>query len=178
VASAGATNIVLDPLCPTVPGGLLLTGNGAGCLSAVVSTTTTYVGGVSVCIPMPSPAPTSPVVVQCDPNPASQPCPSAGIDPRLVQATTDPLGNSLCCGQVNNTITTAPGADPVCFTTSSLSLFAVGQAVPTTPVPALGRTGWFGLGVVWMGILFAGIMEIRNRTSSRRASSSAGARLG
>jgi hypothetical protein len=145
VSSAGGTNIVLDTRCPTLPSGLLQQSNEAGCISAVVSTTAAYAGGVSVCIPMPSPAPFGPVaVVQCDPNPGNQPCPLAGIDSRLTQASTDPFGNPLCCGSVSDTVTTSPGTDPICFTTSSLSLFAVGQSVPAAPapVPALGRNGW------------------------------------
>ena len=158
VASAGGTNIVMDTRCPTLPSGLLQQSSGAGCISAVVSTTATYAGGVSVCVPMPSPAPSGPVaVVQCDPNPGSQPCPLAGIDSRLTQASTDPLGNPLCCGSVSDTVTTSPGADPICFTTSSLSLFAVGQAVPAAPapVPALGRNGLLAFFVLFA--LMAGL---------------------
>ncbi len=169
VATAGATNIVVDPLCPTVPAGLLAGGSPAGCVSAVVSTTAAYTGGVSVCIPMPSPAPTAPIVVQCDPNPGNQSCPLTGTDPRLVQAVTDPLGNPLCCGSVTDTVTTALGADPVCFTTTSLSLFAVGQAAatPAAPnVPALGPNGSLLAG---LALLLVGFLELRRRQRRRCA---------
>ena len=163
VTSEGGTNIVVDPHCPTVPSGLLTAGD---CLSAVVSTTAAYAGGVSVCLPMPSPAPTgSLAVVQCDPNPGNQPCPLADIDPRLVHATADPFGSPLCCGSVIDTVTTAPGADPVCFTTSSLSLFAVGQALPAAPVPALGPNGWVSFGALFVALI--GLLQIQSRLKKR-----------
>jgi len=168
VATAGGTNIVIDPLCPTVPVGLLASGSNAGCVSAVVSTTAAYAGGVSVCIPMPSPAPTAPIVVQCDPNPGNRPCPIGGIDPRLAQAATDPMGNPLCCGFVTNTVTTAPGADPVCFTTTSLSLFAIGQAATTPTAPSVPALGLNGSVVAGLALLLVGSFKLRRRLVRRR----------
>jgi hypothetical protein len=159
VAATGATNISLDPGCPTVPSGMLVAGGNGACMSEVVTTTAAYSGGVSVCIPLPTPAPSGNIsVLQCDANPSSQPCPVSGIDSRLTQATTDPQGNSLCCGYVTNSITTAPGADPICFTTSSLSLFAiVGQ---TATVPAMGWLPWLLASSL---VLMSGLVLLRRR---------------
>jgi hypothetical protein len=153
VTTAGATNVTLDPQCAAIPQGFIVAGDaGTSCLT--VTTTASYNGGVNVCIPVPPPVPTSPAVVQCDPNPTQAPCPIAGIDPRLDAGTFDPTGNPLCCGRVDSTITSAAGSNPICFTTAGLSLFAVGTAVsamPSTPAVGAPMVVWLAIGLALLG---------------------------
>ncbi len=141
VSQPGHTTLDMDTPCRNVPAGLLASSpDSSSCLA--ITTTATYGSGVDVCIPLPAQHQDQVnALFQCDPNPANLPCPIAGIDQRLVTAHQDHDGRSWCCGDVRGP---GPITDPMCVTTTGLSTFALGKALPAggtggVAVPALGR---------------------------------------
>jgi hypothetical protein len=158
VTQAGTTGFQLVDQCPWAPNGYF--GTSGRCL--VVSTTATYSGGVTVCIPSTSPPPASHTLIQCDPDPGFAPCPVAGQDSRLTTQTSDAYGAPLCCGDVGGTAT---WNDPICVTTQGLSTFAVGPAAPQSSVPALSDKR----PLLLVALLVTGLALLKARTSRASA---------
>jgi hypothetical protein len=132
VTTAGATQMTLTSMS-FASGSSLSAASGSTALS--VSTTASFSGGATVCVPTAGSNP-PPTVYQCDRGS----CP--GSDPRLTTAVADAQGDAYCCGNVSAGVA---AANPMCVSTQGLSpahsVFVVQQNTVSTP--ALGSyVGW------------------------------------